>query len=245
MHFIVYSIISYLLFLSLASYGETLSVMLYDTNNPPYSFKKEGKRQGIFIDIFQHLEIISPYKFILIDYPFARAQHEFFLGNVDIEPGIFHGWRINEKVYGQYSITFAKAEDVIVFRKGMAFSVQTPKNLFGKIVGTVRGYTYGEYDHPEVLRQDNKDEGLILKQLLYQRFDQIFIDKRVIKYYMLKDKTYRQLEIGNTLLSVDVALRVHPKKVHVLPALNAALQQMLTTGKIKAIYQKYQLAATK
>ncbi|PKI17610.1 substrate-binding periplasmic protein [Colwellia sp. 12G3] len=243
MRFIVYSIMSSLLFLSLASHGETLRVMLYDTNNPPYSFKKEGKHQGIFIDIFQQLEKISPYRFILIDYPFARAQHEFFLGNVDIEPGIFHGWRIDEKVYGQYSITFAKAEDVIVFRKGMAFNVQTPENLFGKTVGTVRGYKYGRYDHPEVLRQDNKGEGLILKQLLYKRFDQIFIDKRVIQYYMLKDKAYRQLEIGNTLSSVNVGLRVHPNKVHALPALNAAIQQMLTTGKMKEIYQKYQLAA--
>jgi polar amino acid transport system substrate-binding protein len=244
MRLIVYFIVVLLFFLSLASHAETLRVMLYDTNNPPYSFKKEGQHQGIFIDIFKQLEKISPYKFILIDYPFARAQHEFFLGNVDIEPGIFDGWRINEKIYGQYSITFAKAEDVIVFRKGMAFSVQTPKNLFGKMVGTVRGYTYGEYDHPEVLRQDNKDEGLILKQLLYQRFNQIFIDKRVIKYYMLKDKTYRQLEIGDTLLSVDVALRVHPNKVHTLPALNTALQKMLTTGKMEQIYQKYQLPVT-
>jgi hypothetical protein len=50
---------------------------------------------------------------------------------------------------------------------------------------------------------------------------------------MLKDKTYRQLEIGNTLSSVEVGPRVHPNKVHALPVLNAALKKMLDTRKIK------------
>lgn len=66
-----------------------------------------------------------------------------------------------------------------------------------------------------------------------KRFDQVFIDKRVIQYYMLKDKTYRQLEIDNTLSSVEVGPRVHPNKVHALPVLNAALKKMLDTRKIK------------
>ena len=50
---------------------------------------------------------------------------------------------------------------------------------------------------------------------------------------------YRHLKIGNVVDKRDVMMRVHPNQQSILPAMNAALLQMISEGEIERIYARY------
>lgn len=225
------------------SSAETLKVAVYTVPNPPYSIEEKSQRSGIFVDIFKRLEQITNHKFNFVTLPVARAIRKFDNGSIDIEPGINEAWRQHTKVVGDYSIAYAQAEDVVVFNQKPAFPVKSANDLFGKKVGIVRGFTYPKFDQAfnqgKITKIDNLSEKYLLKQLLAGRIDQIFIGYRTVLYYMKHTPKYRNFAIGDFIGKVEVKLRIHPSKSHVLPSINAALNLMITNGEIEAIYNKY------
>jgi len=223
--------------------AETLKVAVYAIPNPPYSIIENNHRSGIFVDIFKKLEEITGHNFILVDYPAARAIQEFDEGQIDIEPGVNEIWRQQSKVLGRYSIAYAKTKDVVVFNKSIDIKVTSPKDLYNKRVGIVRGFSYPKFDQAlsngSIKKVDNVSEKYLLKQLLIGRLDQIFIGYRTILYYMKRHPEYSQLKVGSFINEVDAKMRIHPTKSHVLPEINAALRKMIDNGDIEAIYNKY------
>ena len=223
--------------------AESLSVALYEGANPPYSVFEEGKVTGIFVDLFNQLEKLTPYHFEFRGYPFARALHEFDAGRIDIEPGINESWRQHAKVLGEYSIAYGVSREVIVFQKGQKFPVSSPQDLFGQSVGLVRGYSYPRFDAAfaakKITRIDNLSESLLLRQLLYGRVKQIFIGHRTILFYQKMYPEYRPFDVGDIVGEADVKLRIHPNKSYVMADINSALRQMIEDGSIENIYAKY------
>ena len=234
--------LSLLLLPGIAS-AEKLTVALYEGANPPYSVIDESGESGIFIDLFDKIEAITPYKFDLVGYPFARVMVEFDAGRVDIEPGVSESWRQQAKELGVYSISYSVSREVIVFKQGKQLDVSSPQDLYGKSIGLVRGYSYPWYDDAfeakKIIRIDNLSESLLLKQLLYDRVDQIFIGYRTILYYQKMYPEYRSFVVGNVVGEADVKLRIHPSKAYILPDINHALRQLIEAGEIQKIYDKY------
>jgi len=223
--------------------AETLKVAVYVVPNPPYSIIEEQQRTGIFVDLFKKLEQVTEHKFTFVTLPVARAIRKFDAGDIDIEPGVNEAWRQHTKVLGNYSIAYAQSEDVVVFNKKPAFPVTSPIDLYGKKVGIVRGFTYPKFDpafsEEKIIKIDNLSEKYLLKQLLLGRLDQIFIGYRTVLYYMKRYPEYQHLIIGDFISKVDVKIRIHPNKAHLLPDINAGLQKMITNGDIESIYNKY------
>ncbi|MBL4940250.1 MAG: transporter substrate-binding domain-containing protein [Colwellia sp.] len=232
------------LFCTLSS-AETLTVMLFQDANPPYTIVKDGQYSGIFIDIFDKLSQVTPYTFIFKKYPAARALKEFDLGRVDIEPGINEIWRQNVKVSGEYSIVYETSKEVIVFKKNNFINLESPQDLYGKTIGIVRGYSYPLFDDAFkknlIVKSHNRSEKLLLKQLQVERIKYIFIGYRTIKYFMQQNPQYQDLVIGNVVSHVNVKLRIHPSKAYILKDINKGLQELIDQGEIEAIYKKYQL----
>tara|TARA_R110001592_G_scaffold16668_15_gene70835 strand:+ start:650 stop:1408 length:759 start_codon:yes stop_codon:yes gene_type:complete len=241
--------INILLITSWPLIADTYKVISYDPANPPHNIStidQQGKAtiSGIFADMFHQIGEITGDTFIMVKMPAARAMLEFDLGRVDIEPGINPIWRSNSKEIGLYSIAYERVEEVIVFRSGDEFEVKGPRDLFGHKVGIVRGFTYPRFEasftNNDINKVLNKSESLLIKQLLAERVDQIFISKSSIQYMKRHLPTLSDIVVGDVVSSVEVMMRVHPTKLELLPKLNKALQQMIDNKSIDKIIAKYQ-----
>ncbi|MDF2179377.1 transporter substrate-binding domain-containing protein [Aliiglaciecola sp. CAU 1673] len=230
---------------SAATFAEEapLRVLFYQPGNPPYTLFDGNKPQGIFADLFARIEEISDLKFELMTYPVARGLAEFDAGNVDIEPGVNPDWRRHMRVLGVFSIPYAISEEVVVFAPGKLVAVNEPADLFDKVVGIVRGFSYPRFDAAFstglITRLDNLSYDLLAEQLLLGRLNQIFIGLNTILYFQKMRPEYQALEVGDVVDSQQVMLRIHPSKEHLLPVINQALEQMKTDGEIEAIYARY------
>ncbi|WP_281558562.1 transporter substrate-binding domain-containing protein [Thalassomonas sp. RHCl1] len=232
-----------LLFTALPLAAETLIVTLFSGEVPPYSMKINGKRQGIIIDLFTRLAKHTPHKYVLHEAPVVRAMREFDLGRIDIEPGVTPAWRQHRPVPGIYSIVYEEAVDVLVFKEEHRFELNKVSDLYGKTVGIVRGYSYPGYDQAfasgKIKKVENSIEQSLLKQLALGRIEQIFMGYRTVLYFKKQGGVFKDLAIGDVVGRNSISLRLHPSKAYLLPGINAALQKMLDSGEIQAIFDKY------
>lgn len=232
-----------LIFSSRATAEQPLKVLLYQPGNPPYTMLDHDKPEGLFTDIFARLQDLTKLRFELVSRPVARGLAEFDTGRIDIEPGVNPDWRTHMRVPGVYSISYAKSVEVVVFAPGKKKPVQAPSDLFGDMVGVVRGFVYPKFDAAMsaglITRLDNLSSDLLLEQLLVGRLNQIFVGYDTLLYLQKIRPEYKALEIGDVVDEQDVMIRVHPDKAHYLPLINQALQQMIKAGEIEQIYARY------
>lgn len=223
--------------------AETLIVTLFPGDVPPYSMKVNGKRQGITVDLFTLLAKHTPHEYVLREAPVVRAMREFDLGRIDIEPGVTPVWRKHRAVPGIYSIVYEEATDVIVFKEENKFELNEVSDLYGKTIGVVRGYSYPGYDQAfasgQIKKVENSIEEHLLKQLALDRIAQIFMGYRTVLYFKKQGGAFKHLVAGNVVGRNSIRLRLHPSKAHLLPGIDAALQKMLDSGEIQAIFDKY------
>jgi len=210
-------------------------------NFPP--FMSIDSQIGIYHDIFESISRDTGYIFEIECFPSARVKMNFESNLIDIEPGVNPTWRKGSKVPGQYTIPFAKAVDVVLFRPGQHIPVDGPESLKGRAVGAIRGYIYpgftDSFTKNEIIRVDLIDEPKLLKFLVAGRVDQIFINKSVAQYWILKNESYRNYVIGDVIGDVDVMMRVHPSKKQEIERLNKAIKNLSTSGEIEKIFGKY------
>lgn len=229
-------------------WANTYTVISYLPANPPYniSAKKspsKGKVPGIFNDIFTQVSRITGDKFVALTLPVARAHREFELGNVDIEPGVNPKWRLNAKVHGLYSVSFADTREVVVFIRGAQFEVSKPQDLFGREVGVVRGFSYPRFDayfaSGKIFKISNVSQEALIQQLIRGRLSQIFVGKATIEYRIKTQPELSALVVGNEIAGAQMMMRLHPSKAELMPRLNKALTQLKDDGVIEAIFAKY------
>lgn len=226
-----------------SSLATTFNVVLYNGGNPPYSMISENEQSGIFIDIFNRLSQLTGYKFNFMQLPVARGLREFNQGKIDIEPGINKNWRLHQKEVGLYTIPYASSVEVLLGIKHK--DINTAIDLYGNMVGVVRGYSYQMLDDHfgkrKIVKVENKSENELLKQLSRDHLDYICIGDITAKYYQLLNPKYRiyedVIELGNS----KVSLRLHPKNHKYLEHFNQALSFMVDNNEIKEIYDKYSL----
>lgn len=219
--------------------SDTLKVGFYDY--PPMMI--ENGQTGIYQDILDELSKITGHRFQIRYFPYARLAREFDSGRIDLEPGVFPGWVKQQKVPGMFSVPFGKVVDVLVFAPGKHFPMRTPRDLSGRTIGLVRGYTYPDlrelFDIGAVHRADAVSEAQLMAMLAAGRMDQILINKAVAQYNILQVPKYREFVLGDVLGSFDVSMRVHPSKKALVPALDEAILTMKRSGAIARIYAKY------
>ncbi|WP_426319475.1 substrate-binding periplasmic protein [Pseudoduganella sp. R-43] len=221
------------------AHADTLRVGFY--NYPPMMI--ESEQAGIYQEILDELSKITGHRFQIRYFPYARLAQEFDLGQIDLEPGVFPGWVKKQRVPGQFSVPFGKVVDVLVFAPGKHFRISTPRDLSGRTIGLVRGYTYPDlrelFDSGLVHRSDAVSEAQLMAMLSAGRMDQILINKAVAQYNMLLVPKYREFVLGDVLGSFDVSMRIHPNKKALLPELDEAILAMKRSGAIARIYAKY------
>ncbi|MES2316486.1 MAG: transporter substrate-binding domain-containing protein [Pseudomonadota bacterium] len=219
--------------------ADTFKVGFY--NYPPMMI--ENGQTGIYQELLDELGKMTGHRFQVQYLPYARLARKFDLGQIDFEPGVFPGWVKHQRVPGVFSVSFGKVVDTLVFAPGKHFQVRTPRDLSGKTLGLVRGYTYPDlrelFDSGVVHRADAVSETQLLAMLGAGRMDQILINKAVAQYNILHVPKYHGFVIGDVIGSFDVTMRVHPSKQALLPQLDDAILAMKRSGAIASIYAKY------
>lgn len=217
------------------------SVILYYQANPPYSFVKTQSQQGIFIDIFREISILTNLKFEFIPLSVARGKLYFEQGKVDIEPGISPVWRKNERIQGLYSMSYATSKEIILSNQTQ--KIEHISQLYGQVIGKVRGYSYGKFDkhfgENKLIAANNKSEKMLMEQLYKNRFKYILISEATAAYYISEVNKYENFKEVFVVSEEPVAMRVHPQIAHFIPKLNQALSKLKSSGKIRAIYARY------
>ena len=210
-------------------------------NYPPMMI--ESARSGIYQDILNELSVVTGHRFQGEYFPYARLSTQFDAGLIDLEPGVFPGWIKQQKVQGLFSVPFGKVVDVLVFAPGKQFAVKTPRDLSGRTIGLVRGYTYPDlrelFETGALHRVDAVSEAQLMAMLAGARIDQILINKAVAQYNIRETPKYHDFVIGDVLGSFDVSMRIHPSKKDLLPKLDEAIVSMKRSGAFTRIYAKY------
>lgn len=99
-------------------FGETLTVAVTEHGKPPLTFPQHSSQTGIYLDILAAIGLITGDTFVFDYYPPKRIMFTFVAGKADIEMGINPVWRQSSRVPGEYTIPFAKAEDIVLFSTG-------------------------------------------------------------------------------------------------------------------------------
>lgn len=251
-------ILSIALGISLPSTAEVLRVGF--RAYPPLMMK--DSKSGIYYDILQKIEERSDLKFKIEFAPPSRSNALFEQGSIDIEPGVNPAWRKHSKLPGIYSIPFAKSEDIILFRPSNLIESVSIDNLKDKQIGGIRGFIYPKFSESftngTIKRTDLNDGPSLFKFFIADRIDYIIINKVVAAYWILNHPEYQfialsdylssknkainpngKLLLGSNISSVDLMLRVHPRKKYILEQLNNAIAELLAEGEINKIFARY------
>lgn len=232
-----------LLGVSAISSAETLRVVLYDGGSPPLFFAKGDSNTGIYVDLLNAIGKESGHQFQFDHLPTKRAMALFEQGQVHVEPGINPVWRSSSPVPGEFTIAFAKSEDVVIFNEGKLKPVSGPQDLSGMKVGTIKGFFYPGYmdafGSGSILRQDSLNEDKLMLKLVNNRIDTAFIRKEAAQYRIKTDSNLKSVQIGSVIGSADIMFRVHPSKASVIPAMNKAITALKSNGTIDTIYSQY------
>lgn len=238
-----FSTILLILSFSLTASAETFKVALYDGGSPPLFFEKGDANTGIYVDLLNEIALLTGHVFDYGYFPTQRAMVLFESGDLHLEPGINPVWRSSSKVPGEFSIPFAKAEDVVLFQAEKLIPVNSASDLTGKKVGTIKGFYYPGYmeafSSGALLRKDSLSEDNLMLKLAHNRIDVAFIRKEAAQYRIKVNNEFKNLVFKDRISSVDIMLRVHPSKSDALGSLNSAIKTLKENGTIETIFQKY------
>ena len=234
-----------LLLLSICRFAlaDTFVVALYEKGSPPLFFEENSSKTGIYKDILTLIGSTTGDQFEYKHYPARRAMKLFDSAGVDIEPGINPEWRNGAEIKGFYTIPFAEANDVLVFRKNEVKKISKPSDLAGERVGTVNGFIYPSFvsvfSRGLVFREDVRTELQIMTMLSRKRFDQVLIRKDTAKYLIRMNPQFNNLEVGAVISFVPIMFRLHPDKREAIERFNKAIKRLKNNREIEKIYNSY------
>ncbi|MCF2857696.1 transporter substrate-binding domain-containing protein [Pseudoalteromonas sp. SMS1] len=231
-----------LIFCAFGVRSETYTVLVYHGANPPYNFIANDQQSGIFKDLFTRLGELTGHTFRLVPWSVAKGQKLFDEGKIDIEPGVHPSWRVQRSVPGIYTNAYASSTEIVLGKANNAV-ITDPTQLYGKILGRVRGYRYGEFEHhfgkDKILVYDNISEKELLSQLRYGRVEYVMLGDTTADYYKSTVSAYKTFKEVYKISTLPVYMRLQPNLITLQSQLNSALNTMIKNDEIKAIYARY------
>ena len=237
------ALLAFASFFSHMSAAETFRVMLHTGSFPPYFFEESDSRTGTIRDVFAAIAQETGDNFEFIRVPFKRALYQFETGKIQIEPMANPAYRGSSSVPGIYSIPFTVTEEIILFNKKHYIPVNSPEDLLGKRLGTVKGYQYPEYtpylEDGRIKAYPSENENMLVKLLVLDRLPQVLINKDFALYAIKEQNLNEQLTVGQPYHVMDVMIRFHPNRKEAVPRFNKAIQKLIDNGTIEDIYDNY------
>lgn len=211
---------------------------------PPYSFYRNEQHKGIMVEILESLIADEGLKLEISFLPEIRANREIEQCHVDVKPKAKE-W-VSEAHKYLWSDPVVTSQDIIVTTISRPY--KNLSELHGKVLGTVRGYTYPKleklFSSHKVERADAASTHKMLEMLSKGHTDAAITNSHVLKWYQ---KQYPELaaNLKSTAIIVDQApyrfqFCAAEKWKMMLPRLNLRLKQLKTSGKLDQILSRYQ-----
>lgn len=211
----------------------------------PFFMEKDGKHSGIGIEILEEIFAITGDTFSVVTLPMRRAERLINDGEVDLIVIDSPQWSDPKKAHSYvFSEPLMQIREHIYFHKDRVIDVQKPHDLAGKLVSIRNGYRYPLFDvafEEKLLLKHEVDSDLVLlKLLLSQRTDAIFMDSVAYDYTLSNNNFNPSLIVrGMELSHTDLGIKFAINKEHVLPRINQAIKNLKANGTIKRIYEHY------
>ncbi len=232
-----------------------------DDGYPPYSYVKDGRVQGLYIEILTAaFDKMADYSVIFEPVPWNRGKHLMERGEgFAFSPTYFHA---HDWPY-LYPYSYPLYEETVLVicnsKVNSATSLQWPSDFIGKTIGNMRGYDgWGGAEFRTLLHQKaiNYHEvdgaNLLLMMVASGRNDCILMEKLAYQYHMKKLKTSGQYKSETHLRLFQAAIAgrddgyigysepgiasgQYPWQKAFRRALDGTLYQMKKSGELQAI----------
>ncbi|SUX29914.1 substrate-binding periplasmic protein [Chromobacterium vaccinii] len=175
-------------------------------------------------------------------YPSQRLEQLFQVGKLDVEVGVNASWRALSPVAGFYTQPIADAEFVLCLPPDKGKRPATLASLKGGTIGTLLGQRFPSLESAfasrKLLRDGSANEDEMLDKLRQGRVQAVVLERRRAQYWSRRDEGGRCLP-GESLGSLPVALRLHPRYRDLLPGLNQAIQQLHDQGRLRPLFARH------
>jgi polar amino acid transport system substrate-binding protein len=211
---------------------------------PPFGDPK-NPTGGLAVEILRAAYQTQGHKITMEFVPWARAEAGVKNGTYDIVP---YTWRTDARLKVLlFSTPYAIGNVRFMKRKGDPFDFIGLDSLTGKVVGTVRGYGYGDafVNASNFTREPSNDLMTNVKKLLRKRVDLTLEDEIVARALLSTEdpQALEQIEFVKTPLSVNplyvTAGLQNPKAQDIIAAFNKGLEVIRSNGTLDRIFKRY------
>lgn len=154
---------------------------------------------------------------------------------------------VSSKVLENYKFTetLARTTDKVISRKSQNFQYNTPHDLIGKKVGTIRGYSYGHFDflmnfdYFNDVRVDTHPQAIGM--LIKNRIDVYIGNSLASPFYIAKSG----LDLSEfvfpeaSLYEFNIAFAVNKRRPELYENLNKFIVEFVADGKFDALLERY------
>lgn len=240
----------FLMALSPFVFAEEINVVVTSSGQVPFHMKpKDGRtvNKGIVYDFLLAFQKEYPqYKIKVFALPRVRQDFALEEGTADMtyNSPLFAGPKAGQFLW---TIPFVKTRDCVVSLKENKLHFKTAKDLFGKEIGVLRGYSYGEYDQYFKDRKIHylavNDSGQLIKMLKRKRLDAFLGNSFVTPYDIksLKEEVKDFYFSSQSLYEFEFRFQIIKSKVRLKRDLDQFIRKAKNTGLLKKLYDKYRL----
>lgn len=217
----------------------------------PFFMEQKGHYSGIGVDILREIFKRTGDKLIIKAFPMRRAEWLFEENSVDLIVMDSPSWNDPAKAETyRFSDTIFYVREHIYFSREKVIEVNQPEDLSKKTVGTRKGYRFPAFsdvfESGVVGRHEAGSDFLLLKLLMANRTDAIFMDSVAFAYTTRTHNINRELFIrGMELSNAELGIKFTVANSAALPRVNKAIAEMKLDGTIARICDHYLSEATK
>ncbi len=219
-------------------------VIALDSSYPPYMFESKGKAEGLYPrlldEVFQKMNMNAK----LEPKPWARVMRLAKRGKWGVG-GIYKNSE-REKIF-DYSNPIYQEELLLFVKKSSAIKFSTLKDLKGKVLALMRGWSYGtDFDREKkkkafrVIETSNGEQSFTL--LLKGRVDGVVMDGVSAKMILEKNKWVTKVKEKETPVARNaayIAFHKSTKKADVIKKFNEALRAIKKEGSYNKIISNF------
>lgn len=213
---------------------------------PPF-VDPSSPTQGLSLEIVRAAMKTQGYEVTIEFVPWARAEAGLKEGKYDLIPNT---WKTEKRTtYLHYSEPYAANQIKFIKLKGDPFEFTGLESLAGKVIGTVRGYGYGDqflsatnFERDEVVDVLNSIRKLTA---VNRRIDLTLEDEIVARHTiakadpgLLEKIEFTRNSLSENTLHVTSGL-VNPKHQEIIAAFNKGLAEIRTNGTYGRIFAAY------
>lgn len=206
---------------------------------PPLVFGNKGKHEGLIVDYVNALAEAMERKASFRTVTHYRLNRLLLQGKLDI---LCYTSTVWDDAVGKHDFSktlFIKREIIL----GPSPMPKKISDLEGKTIGTILQYVYPSLDpyfeSGKIKREDNTSEEGNLKKLASGRIQYVVTDQIFIDYFRLNHPNITKNREEFFLRDYPIVCSVSRKGRVKKAALDKAIDEIKTSGKLKSIFQKY------